>query len=407
MSMMPITAALVLSSKALLEQTHLCIQNLPVRIALEQSEATETDALLDRLERHRVDVVLIEASRLTLPLDEFVRRLKNMASTPAVFLLHMEPSPQLILEALRAGATEYLYPPLQDSLHEAFERLSETRVKSGAGNLGGLGKIYGFVSAKGGSGATTIACHVAAIAAKQLGKPLLLADMDFEAGLIRFIMKVKTTYSVCDAVSNLHRMDSNYWKALISSHPHHLDIIPAPEEVALKIAPSADEIIHLLRFIRSTYPAAVIDFGRMMSNPALDGIHELETLFLVVTPELDTLDNAQKAIQQFKRNAGDHNVKAILNRIPERGTPDHKNFEAMLGRPAVASFVSDFHGLYDSYSEGHLLDAGSRLGRELHAFSQSLVRQMKGEEEKVKSTKTEPGAGSKKWFSFLQRSAAQ
>jgi len=88
MSMMPITAALVLSSKVLLEQTHLCIQNLPVRIALEQSEATETDALLDRLERHRVDVVLIESSRLTLPLDEFVRRLKNGVDSRCFLIAH-------------------------------------------------------------------------------------------------------------------------------------------------------------------------------------------------------------------------------------------------------------------------------------------------------------------------------
>ncbi len=406
MSMMPITAALVLSSKVLLEQTHSCIQNLPVRIALEQTEASETEALLDRLERHRVDVVLIESSRLTLPLDEFVRRLKIMASAPAVFLLHTEPSPQLILEALRAGAAEYLYSPLQESLREAFENLSANRARTGAGNLGGLGKIYGFVSAKGGCGSTTIACHVATTVAKNLGKPVLLADMDFEAGLIRFIMKVKTAYSVCDAVSNLHRMDSNYWKALISSHPNQMDIIPAPEDVALKTAPAPDEIVHLLRFIRSTYPAAIIDFGRMLSPAALEGIHELETLFLVVTPELSTLDKAQKAIDMFQRNSGAHRVKALLNRIPERGTPDYKNFEAMLGRPAVSSFVSDFQGLYDSYSEGHLLDSGSRLGRELNAFSQSLVRQIKGEEEKVKSTKTEP-AGGKKWFSFLQRSAAK
>ena len=62
------------------------------------------DALLDRIERHRVDVVLVEASRVSLPLEEFVRRLQNTAAQPAVFVLHPDASPELILEALRAGA---------------------------------------------------------------------------------------------------------------------------------------------------------------------------------------------------------------------------------------------------------------------------------------------------------------
>ena len=36
------------------------VQNLPVRLAVEQNEPAEADALLDRIERHRVDVVLVE-----------------------------------------------------------------------------------------------------------------------------------------------------------------------------------------------------------------------------------------------------------------------------------------------------------------------------------------------------------
>src|SRR6266700_2110274 len=147
--MMPLPAALVISSRPLWEQAHACMQNLPVRIALEQHEPDDADALLDRIERHRADVVLIEASRLALPLEEFIGRLREMASQPAVFVLHPDASPQHILKALHAGATEFLYPPLTDKLREAFENLSALRGKNSSSPSSGLGRIFGFISAKG------------------------------------------------------------------------------------------------------------------------------------------------------------------------------------------------------------------------------------------------------------------
>jgi DNA-binding NarL/FixJ family response regulator len=107
MSMLPLTAAIVIGNRTLWEQVHACIRNLPVRIALEQhdqNDPVEPDALLDRLERHRVDVVLLEASLVALPLEELVRRLREATTQPAVFIFHAEASPGLILEALRAGA---------------------------------------------------------------------------------------------------------------------------------------------------------------------------------------------------------------------------------------------------------------------------------------------------------------
>ena len=268
--MTPLTAALVISTRSLWEQAHACIQNLPIRIALEQNEPDDADALLDRIDRHRADVVLIEAHRLTMPLEEFVRRLRDTASQPVAFVLHPDASPQHILEALRAGAAEFLYPPITDTLREAFEKVALQRAKGSAGLSGGLGRICGFISAKGGCGATTFAAHVAVEAARKLGQPVLLADLDFESGMLRFLLKAKTPYSITDALANLHRMDSSYWKALVSSLPNQLDIIPSPDDFAARKPADSQEISHLMRFIRSVYPLTIVDFGRHVSPSALD-----------------------------------------------------------------------------------------------------------------------------------------
>jgi Flp pilus assembly CpaE family ATPase len=49
------------------------------------------------------------------------------------------------------------------------------------------------------------------------GKHVLLADLDLEAGIVRFLMRTKSPYSVMDALNSLQRLDQNYWNALISN----------------------------------------------------------------------------------------------------------------------------------------------------------------------------------------------
>lgn len=407
--MMPLTAAFIVANRTLWEQAHACIRNLPVRIAVEQNEPADAEVLLDRIERHRVDVVLVETGRVSLPLEEFVRRLKNMATPPSVFVLHPDAAPELILEALRAGANEYLYPPLSDTLKDAFERLTVNRSRGGPNGSGGLGKVYGFLSARGGCGATTFTIHVATDLAKQLKQQMLVADFDFEAGLLRFLMKSKNPYSVRDALDNLHRLDLSLWKGLVSSHPNNVDFIPAPEELAAKRHPGREEVTHLMRFIRSLYPVTVVDFGRSVNIPALDSLPELDALYLVTTPDPGTLAHARRAIQMVEEREFPHTrLKVLLNRVPERTEPDRKSIEDFLRVPCAAIFRNSFMDLYDAYSEGHLLDQGSVLGKEMRKLASSIKVRATGERtSEVEESATPPvPENGRRWFSIFQRAQA-
>ena len=412
MSMAPLTAALVISSRQLWEQAHACIQNLPVRIALEQNEPSDADALLDRIERHRVDVVLIEVKGLSLPLDEFIHRVHDTATQPAVFVLHPEANAQQILEALRAGAREFLYPPLTATLREAFEGLSAARSKGTGANSPGLGRIMGFLSARGGCGATTFACHVGVEAARRSTQRTLLADFDLDAGMLRFLMKSKNTWSVRDALDNLHRMDSNFWDALVSKHGTNLDVIPAPDDLAARRPAGAQEVAHLMRFIRSLYPLTVVDFGRHISPAALDSIPEIDTLYVLSASEGDTLGQTRDCIRELReRGLEQSRIQVLLNRMPERGAPEQASLEDALGFPVAGCFSSDYVALYDAWSEGHLLPGSSKLGRELNTLAAAIVARVKGEQvpppvAAAAVAAKGPATGLKRILSFFQKTAS-
>ena len=406
----PLSAAVVLSDRTLREETFACIDHLPVRVVTDLRSLDEVEELLDRIERFRVDVVLLESGLLKIPLDDFARRLRLTVSDPVLFVMHGEAVAQSILEAMQAGAREYICPPLATPLREAFGRLSAVRAEQVTSQQRKLGRIFGFLSAKGGCGATTFASHVATMAARRQtpGKPLLLADLDFEAGLLRFILKAKPRYSVRDALDNMHRMDSSYWNALVTPRGAGLEFIAAPEELADRSLADPRQLARLLRFIRSVYPIAVLDFGRCASAGALESVPEMETLFLIVTQDLMALDNAKEFIRQAdERGKGRDRIKVILNRVARRQKPDLDGLESYLGVRPAGVFSDDSEALYEVWSEGRMLSGASELGRQLAELAASLRAQAADESgTDTKRAQPKPGTAATSVASSVDAPAA-
>jgi pilus assembly protein CpaE len=238
---------------------------------------------------------------------------------------------------------------------------------------------------------------------------MLVADFDFDAGLLRFLMKSKNTYSVRDALDNLHRMDASLWKGLVSTHPNQIDFIPAPDEVAAKQHPGREEMTHLMRFIRSMYPVTIVDFGRSVSMAALDSLPELDALYLITTHDQTTLAHTRRAIEMLEeRGFPASRLKVLLNRVPEKGTLDRAGIESSIGRPIAGTFRNDYMALYDAYSEGILLQQGTPLAKEFLALANSIRARAAGERETDEPrgrAASAPDAG-KRWFSFFQRAQA-
>ena len=190
--MYPLTAGLIVETKELWDELQQAMTGLPIRIVFELSQLPgDWPAFLDRLDRIRPDVILLEVTNIEARLEEIVKRFRSTSAQPAIFAIHSTAHPDAILAALRAGASEYLYPPVAEPLRAAFQRLSEQRSQARQSAARG-GKTFGFVSAKGGCGATTIACHVAEELARQTSRKVLLADFDLQSGMISFLMKAKS-----------------------------------------------------------------------------------------------------------------------------------------------------------------------------------------------------------------------
>jgi pilus assembly protein CpaE len=369
----PIAAGIVVETKEIWDELTVSFQELSVRLQFELSEVpSDWAGFIDRIERTRPDVVLLDVSNLREPLEEVVRRIRSTGPQPAVFALHTEAKPDLILTALRAGVSEYLYPPFQETIKAAFERLAHARERAADGRKY-AGKTIAFVSAKGGCGATTLACHVAAELPGQMNGKVLLADFDLQTGLIGFLAKAKSSYSLADAVNNLQRLDESYWRALISNGIPNLEIISAPSSPAAKQLSSV-QLKQVIGFARTQYDWLVLDLGRNLNASTLSILDLVDEAFIVTTHEIPALHQAKQMIR-FLLEAGyaESKLHLVLNRIPKRMDVTLEEMEKMLGLTIYCTIANDYHSLQEAYGEGRFVNTASNLGRSIDRLTTKIA----------------------------------
>ena len=125
--MYPLTIGLAIENRELWEQTQTCLSELPFRIIVEHQDIGDIGNFLDRLERMRPDVVLMDISGWKEPLEGLVASIKGAVGDPLIIALNTAADADAILSSMRAGINEYLFPPLKETLRRALEKRSTER----------------------------------------------------------------------------------------------------------------------------------------------------------------------------------------------------------------------------------------------------------------------------------------
>jgi pilus assembly protein CpaE len=369
----PLTAGIVVHTKALWDELQTALTDLPVRVLFEHPEIGDLGAVLDKIERMRPEIVVLDVSTLVDSLEKVIRGIRSTSAAPAVVALNTVADTEVILNAMRAGATEYLYPPFAEPFRAALERVSHER-RSAAQSLRPGGRIIGFTSAKGGCGATTLACHTAIELSQLIKGKVLLADLDFDAGLIGFLLKSKSPYTISDAVRNTQRLDQSYWQALVSNGVRSgLEIITAPLPGSRTVL-KPEQLRFVLSFVRTQYDWIVLDLGRGLNPLSYSAIEEVEDLFMVTTLEVPALHQAKlMAHKLLETGYRKERLHLLLNQTPKSYELTLDELEKMLGVPVYTSIPSEYNAIHESYSEGKLVDRGTNLGKHFTRLAMKIA----------------------------------
>lgn len=227
----PLTLGLMIGDEELSAQVLKSLEGRPVRVVMELREAgTAPETVIDAdLRRSNPDLVILEIAAAGGRFQALIWLIKNRPEPPAVITIHATADPDALLGAIRAGASDCLYQPLEEgALGQIVDRVAQDRAKLQPRRP--HAKTAGFLSVTGGCGSTLMACHFASELRRLGGQNVLLCDFDVVSGMVGFWMRASNGYSIRDAVRGLQRLDISLWRGLVSAVQPHLEVVTAPME---------------------------------------------------------------------------------------------------------------------------------------------------------------------------------
>jgi len=369
-----LTTGLVIKRHELLAEAERCCQELARHTVAEQYDGGDWSGLLEWIEQTKPQVLLVDVEYLREGVEQRVREMKAASPESMMIAVHHTADSQMILAGMRAGLDEYFYPPLADSLRRVLERKIDEYARSQF-LTDSERKTIAFLSAKGGCGGTTIACHTAAELGKRMNESrhVLLADLDLTGGEVRFLMRSKVPKSILDAMETTQGMTVATWNGMISNGHPGLEVISAPVAVLPRL-PEQRELERILGFARSRYQWTVLDFGCCLTSYNLSVLESVNELYLVASPDVLALYQVKQILAELQQQGFPaERVRLILNRsVDYEDKVVAQEGQKMLGITAYFTLPNDHLGLAEAYACGNLLSPHSFLGREISAFASKI-----------------------------------
>jgi pilus assembly protein CpaE len=280
--------------------------------------------------------------------------------------------PDLILQCLRQGASEFLIRPFTaDQLRAALAKLSRThsakpvRPESSA-------RLYCVMPGKGSSGATTVACNLACHLARSETGKVLLADMDPLTGTLAFLLKVKTSYSFLDALQHVASLDADLWKSLVTSW-QGLDVLLSPENPVDGITEACDPA-PVMGYVRQSYSAAVLDTGGAFGDWNLSIARLCNEILLVTTNELAALHATQRVLAYLESNGVERaKVRLLVNRYRSDHGLAEGEIQTALRSQVFHMLPSDSESIQRALLDGKPALPTGKFGKSLAALAERLA----------------------------------
>jgi pilus assembly protein CpaE len=325
----------------------------------------------------RVKTASPEVTLIDIPADNSssalraIELLHQEMPESAIFAIGNLNQPQTIVNAMRAGAREFIERPTTTTdLLEAFVRL--TTAQRRGRQEGPRGKVFSVINAKGGNGATTVAVNLG-LALQSYGQTALvdLAPLGHAA----LHMNLKPVFNVADATRNLHRMDSSLLDSFMTRHSGGMQLLAGPNAPAA-LDPSTAEFVKLFDMLVTHYQYVVVDASSRFDAASRLIANLSETVLLVACTDVASLWSAARVQQYLGETGSRDRVRLVLNRYRKVSGFSETDAEAAVGAKLLWRVPNQYFAISTAIDRGTpVMDQrSSEIARCFAGLAQELTR---------------------------------
>jgi pilus assembly protein CpaE len=332
-----------------------------------------SDPVTRRVRTANPDVTLVDIPADNPPLAlRAIELLHQEMPEAAIFAIGNLNQPQVIVNAMRAGAREFIERPTNTTdLLEAFVRLTTAQRR---GRQEGIrGKVFSVINAKGGNGATTVAVNLA-LALQSVYGQTALVDLA-PLGHAALHMNLKPVFNVADATRNLHRMDASLLESFMTRHSGGLQLL-AGTNVPAAVDPSTAEFVRLFDMLVTHYRYVVVDASSRFDAASRLIASLSETVLLVACSDVASLWSAARVQQYLGETGSRERVRLVLNRFRKVPGFSEADAEAAVGAKLLWRIPNQYFAVSGAIDRGTpVMDQrNSEIARCFAGLAQELTR---------------------------------
>jgi pilus assembly protein CpaE len=305
---------------------------IKLRSHLSDYRVQENDSPADWLGTPSPEICIVDFDRDRRKAAAVAENIRSAVPDIAIFAVSSDAQPDLIIQAMRSGCSEYLLKPIgREQLLNAVARVGGRRREKLQPYRA---QVLAFMGAKGGCGVTSLVTQLGALLANSLSKKTLIVDLhpDFgDAALYLGLTRYK--YHFFELVENNDRLDAELLQSFLNHHSSGLDLIPAPEgnDTARRILPGA--VAQTFDFLRLRYDYILVDMALGLSDENLEMIRHCDQLHVVTVAEVSALRNVVRHFDYLTRKEiPRERFRVILNRHQKRSLIGDSEIEKTLNQ---------------------------------------------------------------------------
>ena len=293
--------------------------------------------------------------------------LKREHPTTGVVIIAAKLDPTLMLEAMRAGVTEWVTAPIDER-----ELLAAVHRVAGLGTEQTKGEMFAVIGGKGGVGATTVAVNVATTLSK-VGSTLLI-DLHPACGDAALFLGCDVKHSIIDALENTHRLDENFLKGIVMKTKAGADLLASPERAGAivieeqRVRAVVECALRSYRYVVLDVPRSTVGFEQTLALAS--------AITVVATQELAATRGAARMAAALRERHGAQRVRIVINRYDKTADIASSDLEHAVGGRVGFKFPSNYRLAIEALNKGRpvVVDNHNKLAAAFSSYARSLAQ---------------------------------
>lgn len=309
-------------------------------------------------------------------LDELLNH--NAANRPPVLIVGDHHNPEVMRKAMQAGARDFLKFPIDPvELQKALKQISREKQQS---QLIDSGHMTAVINAKGGSGASMLACNLAYLMQTNSHQHTILMDLDMQFGSLAEYLNLKPENGIADALKVVDELDETALTAYLIKHKSGLQVLGSTTNtIRMPNQTPEQQINRLLKMVLKNCNQLVVDLPRMIDRTAIAVLQNASRIVVVVQQDLINVRDAIHMMHILRNELAilDDQIIVAVNRFNKKAAVSVKDIEESLKVRHLVTIPNDYRTSIESLNKGEpisVIAKRSALSRTLNQLQADLIR---------------------------------